>query len=75
TEGDAFMSSFPITIAAIWWFIAVQLQLLHVRWPREILDSQEAKEVLDEYGNLQNAAFTLNTCELDSTTRHMDYLG
>jgi adenylate cyclase len=52
TEGDAFMCSFPTTLAAMWWCLTVQMQLLREFWPLEILECDEGKEVQDEHGNL-----------------------
>ncbi|OJA16312.1 hypothetical protein AZE42_03367 [Rhizopogon vesiculosus] len=52
TEGDAFMCSFPTTLAAIWWCLIVQVQLLREPWPLEILECDEGKEVYDNHGNL-----------------------
>ncbi len=52
TEGDAFMVSFPSVTAALLWCFTVQQQLLQEDWPREILDSEDGKEVYDQSGEL-----------------------
>lgn len=83
TEGDAVICAFSTTLAAVWWCITAQLQLLHVPWPREILDCEEGKEVYDEHGNLLARGLSVRmgihsgtpACELDPITRRMDYLG
>ncbi|KAG1773049.1 nucleotide cyclase [Suillus occidentalis] len=83
TEGDAFMCAFPTTLAAVWWSITAQLQLLHVPWPQEILDCEEGKEVYDEQGNLIARGLSVRmgihsgtpACEVDPITRRMDYFG
>jgi hypothetical protein len=52
TEGDAFMCSFPTTLAAMWWCLTVHMQFLREFWPLEILECDEGKEVHDEHENL-----------------------
>jgi class 3 adenylate cyclase len=83
TEGDAFICAFPTTLAAVWWSITAQLQLLHVPWPQEILDCEEGKEVYDEQGNLIARGLSVRmgihsgtpACEVDPITCRMDYFG
>ncbi|KAG2156495.1 nucleotide cyclase [Suillus bovinus] len=83
TEGDAFICAFPTTIAAVWWSVTAQIQLLHVPWPQEILDCEEGKEVYDEQGNLLARGLSVRmgihsgtpACELDPITLRMDYFG
>ncbi|KAG2754456.1 adenylyl cyclase [Suillus brevipes Sb2] len=83
TEGDAFMCAFPTTLAAVWWCIIAQLQLLHAPWPQEILDCEEGKEVYDEQGNLIARGLSVRmgihsgtpACEADPITLRMDYFG
>ncbi|KAG1783634.1 nucleotide cyclase [Suillus placidus] len=83
TEGDSFMCAFPTALAAVWWSVTAQLQLLHVPWPQEILDCEEGKEVYDEHGNLLARGLSVRmgihsgtpACEVDPITRRMDYLG
>ncbi|CAG8562928.1 1269_t:CDS:10 [Gigaspora margarita] len=45
TEGDAFMVSFPTVASALLWCLTVQIELLDVNWPKEIIDSEDGKEV------------------------------
>ncbi|KAG2120378.1 nucleotide cyclase [Suillus clintonianus] len=83
TEGDAFMCSFPNTMAAVWWCVTAQLQLLHAPWPEEILNSEEGKEVYDEHGTLLSRGLSVRmgihcgapACEEDAITHRMDYFG
>ncbi|KAG6334592.1 hypothetical protein ID866_4502 [Astraeus odoratus] len=83
TEGDAFMCSFPTTLAALWWCLTVQVQLLHEQWPLEILESDEGKEVYDAKGNLIARGLSVRmglhcgtpVCEPDPITERMDYFG
>ncbi|KIJ18515.1 hypothetical protein PAXINDRAFT_70600 [Paxillus involutus ATCC 200175] len=83
TEGDAFMCSFPTTLAALWWSLTVQIQLLHEPWPLEILECDEGKEVWDSQGNLIARGLSVRmgihcgtpVCEPDPITNRMDYFG
>ena len=83
TEGDAFMVSFPSVTAALLWCFTVQQQLLHEDWPREILDSEDGKEVYDPSGELIHRGLSVRmgihwgrpVCEADPITRRMDYFG
>ncbi|KAF9241802.1 hypothetical protein BU15DRAFT_60701 [Melanogaster broomeanus] len=83
TEGDAFMCSFPTTLAALWWSLIVQIQLLHEPWPLEILECDEGKEVWDSQGNLVARGLSVRmgihcgmpVCEPDPITNRMDYFG
>ncbi|KAJ9475071.1 Adenylate cyclase [Pseudozyma hubeiensis] len=83
TEGDAFMVSFPSVSAALLWCFTVQQQLLHEDWPREILDSEDGKEVYDQSGELIARGLSVRmgihwgrpVCEADPITRRMDYFG
>lgn len=83
TEGDAFMCSFPTTLAAVWWCLIVQLQLLRESWPLEILECPEGKEVYDEHGQLLARGLSVRmgvhcgipVCEPDPITGRMDYFG
>ncbi|KAF9227119.1 hypothetical protein BS17DRAFT_727058 [Gyrodon lividus] len=83
TEGDAFMCSFPTTLAALWWSLTVQIQLLHESWPLEILECDEGKEVWDSQGNLIARGLSVRmgihcgtpVCEPDPITNRMDYFG
>jgi adenylate cyclase len=83
TEGDAFMCSFPTTLAAMWWCLIVQLQLLREPWPLEILECPEGKEVYDEHGQLLARGLSVRmgvhcgipVYEPDPITGRMDYFG
>ncbi len=83
TEGDAFMVSFPSVSAALLWCFTVQQQLLHEDWPREILESEDGKEVYDSSGELIHRGLSVRmgihwgrpVCEADPITRRMDYFG
>ncbi|KAG1739309.1 hypothetical protein EDB19DRAFT_1711525 [Suillus lakei] len=83
TEGDAFMCSFPTTLAAMWWCLIVQQQLLREPWPLEILECPEGKEVYDEHGQLLARGLSVRmgvhcgtpVCEPDPITSRMDYFG
>ncbi|KAH0828086.1 hypothetical protein J3R83DRAFT_3743 [Lanmaoa asiatica] len=83
TEGDAFMCSFPTTLAALWWSLTVQIQLMHEPWPLEILECEEGKEVWDAQGNLIARGLSVRmgihcgtpVCEPDPITDRMDYFG
>lgn len=83
TEGDAFMVSFPSVTAALLWCFTVQQQLLQEDWPREILDSEDGKEVYDQSGELIHRGLSVRmgihwgrpVCEADPITRRMDYFG
>ena len=83
TEGDAFMCSFPTTLAALWWSLTVQIQLMHEPWPLEILECEEGKEVWDAQGNLIARGLSVRmgihcgtpVCEPDPITNRMDYFG
>jgi len=46
------MCSFQMTLAALWWCLIIQLQLLHEQWPLEILECHEGREVSDAEGNV-----------------------
>ena len=47
TEGDAFMCSFSTALAAVWWALTVQVQLLHEAWPLELLECEDGKPLED----------------------------
>ncbi|KAI6121838.1 hypothetical protein F5141DRAFT_538234 [Pisolithus sp. B1] len=83
TEGDAFMCSFPTTLAALWWCLTIQVQLLHEPWPLEILECDEGRGVYDSEGNLIARGLSVRmglhcgtpVCEPDPITNRMDYFG
>ncbi|OBZ70825.1 Adenylate cyclase [Grifola frondosa] len=83
TEGDAFMCSFPTTLSALWWCLNVQVQLLAVPWPLEILECEDGKEIYDSNGKLIARGLSVRmgihcgqpVCEPDPITHRMDYFG
>ncbi|PFH53677.1 hypothetical protein AMATHDRAFT_45153 [Amanita thiersii Skay4041] len=83
TEGDAFMCSFPTALAAVWWCLTVQAQLLHEPWPLEILECEDGKPLWDTQGRLIARGLSVRmgihcgtpVCERDPITHRMDYFG
>lgn len=83
TEGDAFMVSFPTATSALLWCFAVQIALIDVDWPQEILNSVNCQEVYDKDKNLifRGLSVRMGThwgeplCEVDPITHRMDYYG
>ncbi|KAJ7031033.1 hypothetical protein C8F04DRAFT_1112067 [Mycena alexandri] len=83
TEGDSFMCSFPTTLAAVWWCMTVQVELLSVPWPLEILECADGKAVYDDEGQLIARGLSVRMgihcgaplCETDPVTNRMDYFG
>ncbi|KAF9478381.1 adenylate cyclase [Pholiota conissans] len=83
TEGDAFMCSFPTTLAAVWFCLTVQVQLLHEAWPLEILECEDGKPIYDSAGTLLARGLSVRMgihsgmplCEPDLITHRMDYFG
>ena len=83
TEGDAFMVSFPTATSALLWCFAVQMQLLDVSWPSEVLNSMSCQPVYDKDGNLIFKGLSVRmglhfgncVSETDPVTRRMDYFG
>ncbi|KIP03447.1 hypothetical protein PHLGIDRAFT_130133 [Phlebiopsis gigantea 11061_1 CR5-6] len=83
TEGDAFMCSFPTTLAAVLWCINVQQRLLDIAWPLEILECEDGEEIRDESNRLIARGLSVRMgihcgtpiLDPDPTTHRMDYLG
>ncbi|KAJ7140954.1 hypothetical protein C8R44DRAFT_692856 [Mycena epipterygia] len=83
TEGDSFMCSFPTALAAVWWCMTVQVELLNVSWPLEILECADGKSIYDEEGRLIACGLSVRMgihcgaplCETDPVTNRMDYFG
>lgn len=83
TEGDAFMVSFPTATSALLWCFAVQMQLLDVAWPSEVLNSVTCRSVYDKDNALIFKGLSVRmgihfgdcVCETDPVTRRMDYFG
>ncbi|UNI15108.1 Adenylate cyclase [Purpureocillium takamizusanense] len=84
TEGDAFMVAFPTPTSALLWCFAVQLRLLDVNWPAEILNSASGEIIHDKDGTLIFRGLSVRmgihfggdcVSETDPITRRMDYFG
>ena len=83
TEGDAFMVTFQSLAAALLWCFTVQLRLLSIDWPQEILDSPDGHTVYDEDGTLLYRGLAVRmgvhygwpVCEVDPVNARMDYFG
>ncbi|KAG5336303.1 hypothetical protein C0989_012240 [Termitomyces sp. Mn162] len=83
TEGDAFMCSFPTSLAAVWWCLRVQSELLEVDWPLEILECEDGKPIYDTSGLLIARGLSVRmgihcgfpSPEPDPITHRMDYFG
>ncbi|KAF2670960.1 PP2C-domain-containing protein [Microthyrium microscopicum] len=83
TEGDAFIVSFPTVTSALLWAFTMQIQLLEVPWPTEILNSVNGQEVSDQDGNVIFRGLSVRmgihwgqpVCEVDPVTKRMDYFG
>ncbi|TFK22219.1 adenylate cyclase [Coprinopsis marcescibilis] len=83
TEGDAFMVSFPTALAAVWWCLTVQSELMKESWPLEILECEDGKGAVDDDGLLVARGLSVRmgihcgspVCETDVITNRMDYFG
>ncbi|KAH8166806.1 hypothetical protein CIB48_g1447 [Xylaria polymorpha] len=83
TEGDAFMVSFPTATSALLWCFSVQMALLEVNWPSEVLNSVSCQEIFDKDNNLIFKGLSVRmgihygepVAEIDPVTRRMDYFG
>lgn len=83
TEGDAFMVSFPTATSALLWCFAVQMELLEVSWPSEVLSSISCQPTYDKDGALIFKGLSVRmgihfgdcVSETDPVTRRMDYFG
>ncbi|KAK5987569.1 Adenylate cyclase [Cladobotryum mycophilum] len=83
TEGDAFMVSFPTATSALLWCFTVQVLLLEVAWPSEILNSMSGHAVYDKDDILIFKGLSVRmgihygdcVSETDPVTRRMDYFG
>jgi adenylate cyclase len=83
TEGDAFLCSFPTIMAAVWFCLSVQNQLMEKNWPNEILECEDGKAVMDSEGNLIWKGISVRmgihsgtpVCLQDPVTHRMDYYG
>ncbi|KAG6902500.1 hypothetical protein C0995_015692 [Termitomyces sp. Mi166 len=83
TEGDAFMCAFPTSLAAVWWSLRVQSELIEVAWPLEILECEDGQPIYDTSGNLIARGLSVRmgihcgfpSPEPDPITHRMDYFG
>jgi adenylate cyclase len=83
TEGDAFLCSFPTVMAAVWFCLSVQVQLLQQQWPKEILECEDGQPIMHGEGNIiaQGVSVRMGIhcgsplCVQDPVTHRMDYLG
>jgi adenylate cyclase len=83
TEGDSFMVSFPTVTSALLWAFIVQIQLLDVPWPNEILNCVHGAERCDADGNIVFRGLSVRmgihwgtpVSEVDPVTKRMDYFG
>ncbi|KAJ7067072.1 adenylate cyclase [Mycena amicta] len=84
TEGDSFICTFPTVLAAVWWCLMIQVELLGVSWPQDILNCSDGRQVYDSQGmviyrglcvrmGIHCGAPTL--CLVDPVTGRMDYFG
>ncbi|KAK1221275.1 cysteinyl-tRNA synthetase [Marasmius sp. AFHP31] len=83
TEGDAFMCAFPTTLAAVWWAMVVQVELVKQSWPLEILECEDGKPIRDAEGRIIAQGLSVRMgihcgrplCEQDPVNHRMDYFG
>ncbi|KAF8179042.1 hypothetical protein K438DRAFT_1843469, partial [Mycena galopus ATCC 62051] len=82
TGNDSFMCSFPTALAAVWWCMTVQVELLDVPWPLEILECADGKAIYDEERLIARGLSVrmgihcgTPVCERDRVTNRMDYFG
>ena len=77
------MCSFPTVLAAVWWCLSVQRQLLEESWPLEILECEDGKPIYDSDERLIARGLSVRMgihsgmplCETDPITHRMDYFG
>ncbi|KAF7312445.1 Adenylate cyclase [Mycena indigotica] len=84
TEGDSFMCTFPTVLAAVWWCLMIQVELLGVSWPQDILECPDGSQVLDSQDNVIYRGLRVrmgihcgapSLCLTDPVTGRMDYFG
>ncbi|KAF5333017.1 hypothetical protein D9758_015183 [Tetrapyrgos nigripes] len=83
TEGDAFMCAFPTTLAAVWWCLSVQSDLLNEDWPLEIVECEDGRDIHDGNGTVVARGISVRMgihcgsplCERDPVNHRMDYFG
>ncbi|THU95490.1 hypothetical protein K435DRAFT_666300 [Dendrothele bispora CBS 962.96] len=84
TGGDAFMVTFPTTLAAVWWCLSVQTELLNEDWPLELVECEDAKPIFhphDKHVIAKGLSIRMGIhcgsplCERDPVNHRMDYFG
>ncbi|KAJ7587170.1 nucleotide cyclase [Mycena floridula] len=83
TEGDSFMCSFPTSVSALRWCLAVQQQLLEEEWPLEILECPDGQPIFDKENRFIARGLSVRMgihcgtpiCEPDPINGRMDYFG
>ena len=83
TEGDAFMVSFPTATSALLWSFAVQMELLEITWPSEVLNAVTCQAIYDRENTLIFKGLSVRmglhygdcVSEKDPVTHRMDYFG
>lgn len=82
-EGGSFMCTFPTTMAAVWWCLVVQMELLDEDWPLEILECADGKPIFDLHNKIIARGLSVRMgihcgeplCEVDPVNHRMDYFG
>ncbi|KAA1475261.1 adenylate cyclase-like protein [Dentipellis sp. KUC8613] len=83
TEGDAFMVAFQTVAEALLWCLTVQMELLYLNWPEELLACEEGMAVYNAEGKLISRGLAVRmgmhcgtpVCGPDAVTKRMDYFG
>ncbi|KAJ7214460.1 hypothetical protein GGX14DRAFT_360142 [Mycena pura] len=83
TEGDSFFCAFPTVLAAVRWCLTIQVELLGVSWPQDILECADGRVVYDEQEHLIYRGLSVRMgihcgsplCQRDPVTTRMDYFG
>ncbi|KAL6949723.1 hypothetical protein ACO0QE_000379 [Hanseniaspora vineae] len=83
TEGDAFMVAFSTPTRALLCCLTVQLKLLEVEWPAEIVSTKDGCLITDENNQILFYGLSVRmgihwgrpVTEMDIVTKRMDYLG
>ena len=83
TEGDAFMVAFSTPTRALLCCLTVQLKLLEVEWPAEIVSTKDGCLITDENNRVLFYGLSVRmgihwgrpVTEMDIVTKRMDYLG
>ncbi|KAJ7446593.1 adenylate cyclase [Mycena latifolia] len=83
TEGDLFFCAFASVLAAVWWCLRIQVELLGAPWPQDILAAADGRAVHDAAGRLIYRGLSVRVgvhcgsplCLTDPVTNRMDYFG